>query len=376
MRADIVIAGLGPSGRALAHRCAQRGLRVTAVDRHPHRTWTPTYGAWADELPPWVSLAAIAAIAEKPRAYGTTEWTIDRSYVVFDTAALHQSLSLVGVNVVAGKVTAVEKNHVTLADGTRVEGGVVIDARGVAATLSRPQQTAYGVTVSLKQAAPVLGGRSAWFMDWRPSPGAGAGARFAGALPSFLYAVPLGGGLVLLEETCLVGQPPLSMGELRRRLTARLRAHGVELTGDEPTERVRFAVHAPQKHARGVLSVGARGGIVHPATGYSVAASLNAAESIADALSTGADPYRALWPRRSRTVQALRVSGLTSLLRLPHEALPPFFDAFFALPSDLQRAYLSDRSALTGLTEAMTRIFGASPTATKLRLAAAVMHSL
>ncbi|AEF40358.1 lycopene cyclase family protein [Hoyosella subflava] len=346
---DVVVAGLGPAGRSLAHRCIERGLRVIAVDTHPNRTWTPTYGAWADELPPWLSPGAIAAIAHQPHAFGTQEWRIDRDYVVFDTAALQQSLTLTGSTVIQEIVTHVRPGVVQLADGTHLYGRIIVDARGLRAA-RHPQQTAFGVTVPASEAEPVLAGRSAWFMDWRASP-ASSGP------PSFLYAIPLGKGRVLLEETCLAGQPPIPFAELEARLDARLLAHGVRRGGHEPVERVRFAVHAPRHTQRGVTSIGARGGILHPASGYSVAASLSLADPLADAIAFRSDLSAVLWPIRARVVSELRGRGLASFLRLPADDVPEFFDQFFALPVQLQRAYLSGRTDVSGLVMAMTRIF-------------------
>ena len=48
--------------------------------------------------------------------------------------------------------------------------------------------------------------------------------------PSFLYAMPLGGKRVFLEETCLVAKPALPFAVLKRRLTRRLKAMGISVT--------------------------------------------------------------------------------------------------------------------------------------------------
>ncbi|HEX2857892.1 MAG TPA: lycopene cyclase family protein, partial [Propionibacteriaceae bacterium] len=53
-RPDVAVVGLGPAGRALAHRLLARGARVLAVDPHPERPWLPTYGGWAHQLPDWL----------------------------------------------------------------------------------------------------------------------------------------------------------------------------------------------------------------------------------------------------------------------------------------------------------------------------------
>jgi hypothetical protein len=51
----------------------------------------------------------------------------------------------------------------------------------------------------------------------------------AGEAPSFLYAMPLGGGRVFLEETCLVARPALPFRVLKRRLQRRMAAMGIKV---------------------------------------------------------------------------------------------------------------------------------------------------
>jgi lycopene epsilon-cyclase len=48
-------------------------------------------------------------------------------------------------------------------------------------------------------------------------------------VPSFLYAMPLGGKRVFLEETCLVAKPALPFSVLKRRLERRMRAVGIKV---------------------------------------------------------------------------------------------------------------------------------------------------
>lgn len=50
-----------------------------------------------------------------------------------------------------------------------------------------------------------------------------------GEVPSFLYAMHLGGNRVFLEETCLVAKPPLPFAVLKRRLDRRLAALGIKV---------------------------------------------------------------------------------------------------------------------------------------------------
>ncbi|MGW0020136.1 lycopene cyclase family protein [Rhodococcus sp. NPDC003382] len=358
MTADLVIAGLGPAGRALAFRAAAAGLEVTAVDPRPERAWRATYAAWADELPGWLPATAVAARVETPSAWTVREHRIARPYRVLDTAALQRALPLDRVRVVTGRAVDVDRTGVTLADGETLRGRCVVDARGLPPAPGRAQQTAFGLVVDARSAAAALDGQEAWFMDWRRDNGTDRGDA-----PSFLYAVPVGPGRVLLEETCLVGRPALVLPELEGRLRARLAARGVELSGAEPAEHVRFAVEGARRRRGGPVGFGARGGLMHPATGYAVATALSAADPVVAAVRAGRDPDRVLWTPTARTVAALRARGLAVLLGLGGENAAEFFAAFFELPVDRQRAYLSGRDDPAGVAAAMWSLFGSVPPA-------------
>ncbi|MEV0033311.1 lycopene cyclase family protein [Nocardia sp. NPDC050793] len=347
----MVVCGLGPAGRALAHRALAHGMAVTAVDPAPSRPWTATYAAWADELPEWLDPDVVAARVSRPVAWGARRHELDRGYVVLGTTRLRNALDLTGADVVADRAVRLERHAVTLASGRVLTADRVIDARGIARSPTRAEQTAYGVIVDASAAA----GIEPLFMDWRADNGA-----HPAAPRSFLYAVPLGGGAMLLEETCLAGRPALDTGELRARLLHRLRERGIALDGDEPVERVRFPVQGGRPGPR---SFGAAGGFTHPATGYSVAAALDVADTVAAGHNA--------WPPSARVVRALRAAGLRALLALPPAEVPGFFDAFFALPAPLQRAYLSGRTDLGGTVAAMRALFAALPARSRVRIAAA-----
>ncbi|GAA4473043.1 lycopene cyclase family protein [Rhodococcus olei] len=365
---DLAVVGLGPAGRALAHRAAAAGLDVVAVDPAPARRWAPTYATWVDEVPPWLGDRVLAARVPGPTVWTRQPRTVDREYAVFDNTALRARLDLAGVRVVTGRARQVTGRTVALGAGAVVRARTVVDARGLPVGSALAEQTAFGLIVPRDVAAPALGGAAALFMDWRRDNGAGPHQA-----PSFLYAVPVDDGRVLLEETCLVGRPALSLPALRERLLARLSARGVQVPGDAVVERVRFPIEAPRRR-HGPLAFGARGGLAHPGTGYSVAASLSAADAVVDALCDGRDPRDALWPRSARVVRTLRGIGLRALLALPPARVDGFFDDFFALPAPLQRAYLSDRSDPAGVAAAMWTLFRHAPMPVRRTLIGAALH--
>lgn len=347
---DLAIVGAGPAGRGLAHRATAAGLRVVLIDPAPQRVWHATYGAWADELPDWIDSTAIATQSDSVAVYTPERRIINRRYVTLDTVALQQSLRIGQVTTFAQKATQILPRTVLLADGSTVSARTVVDASGLVAP-SSPAQSAYGVVVDTSIAAAYLGEDCAVLMDWRGADPA--------ATPSFLYAIPLGGGKVLLEETCLAGKPPLAFGELRVRLLRRLDGAGVSRTDitDVPVERVWFALRsrAGNPWRDNTLRYGAAGGLMHPATGYSVAASLREADVIVNALLQQRDPRDTLWSTPAKVVHRLRNRGLTALLGLEPLEVIRFFDRFFEMPIENQRAYLSSRADPAGVAGAMTR---------------------
>jgi lycopene beta-cyclase len=276
-----------------------------------------------------------------------------------------------GVRVERGRATAGSRGTVALAGGTVRRAGVVVDAGGQRRPLVRDapsgrrppvEQTAFGVVVDAAVATALVGPDEALFMDWRRDHG-------EPGWPTFLYGVPLGGGRVLLEETSLARRPGLPLPQLRRRLYARLARHGVHPPDGAPQERVRFTVDLPRHRAPGVLGFGAAAPLVHPATGFSVAAALTLAPAVAARLARHlpgspaaalAAARRAIWPPQARFVHLLRRRGLVALLRMPPEQVPGFFDTFLDLPAAHRWAYLTGRADLAGTVAAMNALFAAA----------------
>jgi len=375
---DVLVVGGGPGGRALAAACGARGLRTTLLDPAPDRPWPATYGMWAAELPADLPASVVAA-----RAHGTavarTAHPLGWEYAVLEVAALRAhldaGLARTGVRVRAGRATgSPSAGTVALSGGGTARARVVVDAGGRAQPLrGRPEtrtaaeQTAYGVTVDEATAAPWVAPGEALFMDWRPDHG-------EPGHPSFLYAVPLGSGRVLLEETSLARRPGLPLAVLRRRLHARLARHGVTAAPDAPAEKVSFPLDRPVHQGFGF---GAAAPLVHPASGYSLAATLRLAPAVAGALAEHlpgssdaalAAARSTVWPPAARVVHRVRAIGLEALLRMPEAEVPGFFEVFFALPERQRWAYLTGRDDLRGTLGAMAALFARADATLRRRL--------
>jgi lycopene beta-cyclase len=65
---------------------------------------------------------------------------------------------------------------------------------------------------------------------------------------------------------------------------------------------------------------------------------------------------------------------LESLLRIPSELVPKFFDVFFALSPQHRWAYLTGRDNVQGSTAAMAALFAASPWWLRRRLVTGALN--
>ena len=356
---------------ALAGACGRLGLVTGLLDPSPDQPWTATYGMWTRELPADLPAPVVAARAAG-RAIALSEHRLGWEYAVLDVPALQAHLTdrLTGVRVHTGRAVGLpEPGVVRLADGTHLQAAVVIDAGGQARPLDPTTtrrvpaaQTAFGLFVDEETAAPLVAPGEALFMDWRADHG-------EIGWPSFLYVVPLGGGQVLVEETSLARRPGLPLATLRRRLAARLAHHGVVPPGDARSEKVSFRVDQPRHGGTDVLGFGAAAPLIHPATGFSLAASLRLAPTVAAAIATHLPhgPNRALaaaqdtvWSRDARVIHRFRRIGLEALLRMPPTDVPTFFEQFFALPENHRWTYLTARDDVRGTAAAMNCLFRTS----------------
>jgi len=367
---DVAVVGDGPAGLALAAACRTLGLAVVVVGQG--RPWSATYGMWRDEVD--LPDRCFGHVSTRTVVEGRRHHDLARAYAVADNHALRSHLAD-GLDVRTGRVSGVE--HLTwgsrvVGDGAPIDARLVVDATGRPSALgaSAPTtvaQTAFGVVVpeppaGFDRAATTL-------MDLRPLPG-------PGPAPTFCYVVPVNGGW-LVEETVLAGRPPVPVEQLRARLAARIGPDGPAVVDAaervERVERVVVPMGGPGPDRRQpVVAFGAAAGLTHPATGFSVAASLRAAPRVAAAIAEGPGDvgriWDAVWPRSMRRTRRLHDYGLEVLLRLDGAELAAFFDAFFDLPEDVWAPYLRVDATPGDVSRTMTAVLRRLPWAMRRRL--------
>ncbi|MEZ4463924.1 MAG: lycopene cyclase family protein [bacterium] len=372
---DLLVLGGGPAGRLLAAAAAARGLRVACVDPAPDAPWPNRYGLWVDEAGPLADCMAHQWSAARMRPAGdAVVWP--RAYGTLDDAAVRARLA---VDCIEGRAEAVTHDAtgttVTLADGCTLRGAVVVDATGRGLGASAPAagfQVAYGQLVEVEghdEALDTMG-----LMDFQAVPAA------APAPPTFLYTMPFGPTRLFVEETVLAERRPSSFEALAARLEARLAHQGWRVLAVHAEERCLIPMGTPLPAPDRLLPFGAAAGLVHPATGYSLAHSLRAAPVVADALAEGlgrGDPaaavraaWAALWPREKQRLWTVYRFGLQILTRLDLPETQAFFSAFFALPAPLAQGWLAGTLTVAEAREAMWGVFGGLPAGLRARLIA------
>lgn len=368
---DVAVVGLGPAGRALASRCAAAGLTVLAVDPNPEAPWRQTLSLWVDQLPLWLredacGIDILATTTPGAALYSPDRAFLSRRYAVLDNAALRRALPL-------GPGVTIERDTLEDTDLARLTRRAhrVVDCRGAGGPRNRgPLQTAYGIVLSLADAAPALGGEPALFMDWRTDHDDDELG------PSFLYAIPLDADRVLLEETCLAGLPAPSPEQLKKRLHSRLSRRGVApsvLVAPLAVERVRIPLLPRSRvgaHPR-IEGFGTAGGHGHAATGYSVAAMLEAVPAAVHSLMRG----HPLPAPRSPLSTALHAVGLRALMHTDDSTLRQLFRAFGMLDRRRQHWFLDAASPSYQVAGAMWGMWAAMPVRGKAGMVAAVCRS-
>jgi lycopene cyclase-like protein len=363
----------------MAAAMAPTGLSVALVSPNPKAVWENTYGIWADQVDESVSAllggtSPFAQVFTTVNAIGDYHQNAKRAYGRIDNQVLHDALhaSATSGTLTVKKGTAVGVEHspadssVTLADGKTLRATLVLDGSGASSPfVTRPtpsvasaSQVAFGIVADF--AEPPLPDNVCTLMDWR-GPNS--------ATPSFAYTLPLADGW-LVEETSLASRPAISFEELERRLHARIQKDGLRITKIHRVERVLFPMDLPlPERTQRVVGLGAVASIVHPATGYSVAASLRLAPKLATSLvhalgAPGATPrtaalaaWKTIWPNDRMKARGLETYGLERVLTMDQNDTRQFFDSFFKLDVRTTSTYLGGEAGSAEMAAVMWKVF-------------------
>ncbi len=379
---DVVLIGSGPAALLLAVACGRVGLAVDVLGGEDE-PWPNNYGVWVDELEAaglgdflgarW-SDAEVVLDDERRfllgRPYGRVARRRLRAHLLEESERLGVRVRWVRA---VGVEHAADRSWVTDAAGARHEARLVVDASGAQACLLRRAgaptawQAAYGVIGTMP--GHPWSGDVATFMDWRPADGDAV----VDGPPSFLYAMPLSGNRVLVEETSLVRAPAVPFALLRDRLRRRLAGRGLRLDNVEHTELCLIPMDTPLPElGQRVVGFGAAAGLIHPATGYQLGRALRAAPALAARLEAdlgaGLAPavvarraWQLLWPTSLRATRELLLYGSRVVQGLDHADTVAFFDAFFRVPRGVQEGYLAGDRGLWATAAAMTAVLRRCP---------------
>jgi lycopene beta-cyclase len=390
---DVAVIGSGPAGWATAAACSQVGLDCVLISPTPDAVWANTYGGWAADFAADIPLAHRwdRVIVQADRRH-----EVGRSYVQIDNEAmLAQFQSQFTGKVVQARVAGV--SHV--GDRDSLHGEVSLDAarrKPVLATLVIDATGGGSTLLDRVGSGPVLGRTQAPVLQsafgiigevtGMPEPGAATTMDWTGPdreAPSFLYALDYGDGSWLVEETSLAHRPGVPEAELEQRLYTRLKKIGAQIISVQRSERVRFSMDVPMPVIpQPTVGIGAAAAVVHPATGYSVAASLRVAPLIAAEYLKWVDApagyhreslanqmWNTVWPSERRAARRLEQYGMERTLLMDQKLIRAFFDTFFSLsPSDVA-TYMSGTSTQAELAAVMWRVFNAAPMRVRTKLA-------
>jgi lycopene cyclase-like protein len=363
--ADVAVLGAGPAGLAIAAACAGRGLKVRLLAPDPDAPWERTFGVWERDLAAVGDVARVESAWRRPRVVidEGEEVELDATYVRLDARTLQErqraACARAGVAIERGAARGLEHDalgsEVVLGD-RRLRARFVVDATGPGTPFVQRVdarepafQSAWGELVEV-DVEPAM-----TLMDLRGPDD---------APPSFLYALPLGGGRAFLEETVLASRPAVPHDELARRLDRRLRGMGVRRRRTLEHERCTIPMGVPRpRRGQRVVAFGAAASFVHPATGYQLARCFAAAGPVADALVAARDPaagalgaHDASWPADARRAWDLYTFGLEVICRLGAPRIRAFQRAFFSLPTEAWLGFLRGVAPPSAVAASMLRL--------------------
>ena len=382
----LAIIGFGPAGRALATRAQAGGWHVSAWDPTGGRC-PSSMGMWRRQFPTWLPHDMILTTHRPWVIFDDYERQLSDEYIMLSPTAFMTATDIKHLHPERASVQSIRQQWLQLSEnvvGSTADRPVWIFDTSPTTPLPI-RQLALGVIVD--EAALPPSERRAVLMDYRvptradialhrlplsaiPWPDAIADPPAQPADPqdapwaSFSYRMPLGDGRWLIEETVVATycQRPYDSKQwswLRQAQLARLQALGISRDDIHDWEFVDFPLgprEFPQlrRGDRHVVQWGARAGMIHAATGYSIGTAFELADDILAACeplpkrSRIRGPLLAVrwWARRNAPPRGwvtawLHRRGLRAMLEFSPAQVRDFFGVFFTLPPHQQREYLT-----------------------------------
>jgi len=401
---DVLVAGGGPAGFALAAELARRGVRVALAERNLGKPWLASYGCWEPTWLPGVADDAVLRRFDRPTVtfQDGSQKGLTCSYLRLDTARLQANLERrateAGVQLLHAEVERLDQAETqpfaetsdSAGRTSRYSARLIVDCRGRSEAAptdgqrAKAFQSAFGAWFEVDDLPPEL--RGMCLMDLRSTL---PHERDVLAQPSFLYAMQEKPGVLFAQETVLASRRAAPFRVLEMRLRRRLDELGVRLRREVRRERclIPLGANLPDE-ASSRLAFGAAAGMVQPASGYSLARVLRLAPSVAAAITTVLDgtagdaqpaiepAQRAIWPDEARKSWALYQLGLESLLDRDPAHDNAFWRAFFDLPDETVAHFLDGGLPRPALVGALWRVFLRVPLRLRFDLAVSGLRFL
>eukprot|EP00451_Oxyrrhis_marina_P010021 CAMPEP_0204311066 /NCGR_PEP_ID=MMETSP0469-20131031/2111_1 /ASSEMBLY_ACC=CAM_ASM_000384 /TAXON_ID=2969 /ORGANISM="Oxyrrhis marina" /LENGTH=439 /DNA_ID=CAMNT_0051290951 /DNA_START=54 /DNA_END=1373 /DNA_ORIENTATION=- len=383
---DLLVIGAGPAGLGLGCYAAREGLRVLVVDANPKVEWHCTYCTWLLELDSsWIQGLQRPGGAEVfDLRYDSTVMIgpdgeriqLGRGYGRLNSSAIRSSmisaLKAGQGELVEGVVSQVEHGEgytqVKTTQGQTRRAKCVVDASGhytsqldLCAGPHRRWQCFVGETLRCRQPHGYDLGTAVIF-DWRL-----AHEGEDGVPPTFAYVLPMDEYTLMVEETVLMADEKVPLDAIQARLEGRKKLmglEGAEVVG-EP-ERCSFPMGgAVPVRTQQLVGFGAAARMVHPATGYSVAFTLNSVPEVVARLKLGLScglaglplarsVWECIWSDDRLRQYTIYTMGADVIMSLNRKGLGQFFTAFFKTPMSHWTSFL-DRTN-TGREQVMTGV--------------------
>lgn len=349
---DLVLAGGGLANCLIAWRLALRrpDLRVLILEREDrlggNHTWSFHRSDLSEARNDWLTPVVAHEWQHHEVRFPTRKRRIAGAYRSATSDALHDHLMNNGIAEVrfGAEIADMTPTSVTLADGTRLEAGAVIDGRGQRDNphLVLGFQKFLGLEVDLAQdhglSGPVI-------MDATVSQADGY---------RFVYVLPFGPRRLLIEDTRYSDGADLDQGALRSAIADYAGEQGWRITGQHREEHGILPILLAgdlnafwRSGPEGVARSGLAAALFHPTTGYSLPFAVGLAEAIAEQQDFSAAGLYAL--TRAHSENIWRRTGFFRLLnRMLFRAGRPeqryqVLQRFYGLPESLiARFYAAD----------------------------------